>query len=187
MRLLIDPRQTAIDLVVKNGIGAEIGVHIGDFSSVILNMAKPKKLYLIDPWKYFSESTYKDSMYGGDRVTQKDMDGRYERVLKRFSAEISMGKVEVCRELSYEAAQHIKDGELDFVYIDGDHSYKGVAQDLRAYFPKVKKGGLIIGDDYSLGGWWKDGIVRAFNEFVVESNSIVEFKLAGQFAVRKLS
>ena len=51
----------------------------------------------------------------------------------------------------------------------------------------MKKGGLIIGDDYSLGGWWKDGIVRAFNEFVVESNSIVEFKLAGQFAVRKLS
>jgi hypothetical protein len=186
MRLLIDPRRTAIDMVIKNGVGVEVGVHIGDFSSVILDVAKPKKLFLIDPWKYFSDSVHKDSMYGGERVNQKDMDTRYERVLKRFNAQISSGKVEVFRELSVDAVHRFKNGELDFVYIDGDHSYESVIQDLRTFFPKVKTGGLIISDDYTLGGWWKDGVVRACNEFLLESRSLVEFKLAGQFAIRKL-
>jgi hypothetical protein len=187
MRLLIDPRQTAIDLVRKNGVGAEVGVHIGDFSATILNLAKPKKLFLIDPWKYFEDPAYKDSMYGGERVTQKDMDQRYEMVAKRFNREVGSGTVEIFREMSFDAAGRFQDGELDFVYVDGDHSYEGVSRDLKVFFPKVKVGGLIIGDDYNLGGWWKDGIVRAFNEFVVETKSFVEFKLAGQFAVRKLA
>jgi hypothetical protein len=187
MRLFIDERKAAIDLVARNGVGAEIGVHMGDFSSTILTLAQPTKLYLIDPWKYFPEPAYKESLYGGDRITQKDMDGRYERVVRRFAREISVGTIVVYRELSIMAAFRIKDGELDFVYVDADHSYEGVSQDLRAFFPKVKRGGLIIGDDYSLGKWWKDGVVRAFNEFVVESKSIIEFKFANQIVIRKLS
>jgi hypothetical protein len=187
MHLLVDARKAAIDLVRKNGVGAEVGVHLGDFSSTILTLARPKMLYLVDPWKYFPDPTYKDSMYGGERDIQKEMDGRYERVLKKFAREISKGTVKVYRELGVEAAQRMSDGELDFVYIDGDHSYEGVSHDLKSFFSKVKAGGLIIGDDYSLGGWWKDGIVRAFNEFVAETRSIVEFKMEGQFVVRKLT
>jgi Methyltransferase domain len=187
MRLMIDARKAAIDLVTKNGVGAEVGVHLGEFSSTILALARPQKLYLIDPWKHFPEPTYRQSMYGGERDIQKEMDARYEKVVLKFDREISSGTVKVCRELSVDAALRIGEGELDFVYIDGDHSYQGVSQDLKSFFPKVKKGGLIIGDDYSLGGWWKDGIVRAFNEFVVQSGSIVEFKMDGQFVVRKLS
>jgi len=39
--------------------------------------------------------------------------------------------------------------ELDFIYIDGNHSYKSAKEDILNYFPKVKIGGLISGDDYN--------------------------------------
>lgn len=186
MKAIIDHRRSIIDLVTKNGMGVEIGVHLGDFSSIILNIATPEKLYLIDPWKHFKDPDKSDSWYGGDNITQEIMDKRYEGVMKKFERQISSGKVEIYRELSVEAARHFSDAQLDFVYIDGDHSYEGVKNDLAAFFPKVKPGGLIIGDDYTLGAWWKDGVVRAFHEFLVESNTVIHAKLESQIAIRKL-
>jgi hypothetical protein len=50
----------------------------------------------------------------------------------------------------------------------------------------VKQHGLICGDDYSLGGWWGDGIVRAVHKFVSESPVKIELVLGSQFAIRKL-
>lgn len=40
------------------------------------------------------------------------------------------------------------DSYFDFVYIDGDHSYNGAKSDLRNYFSKVRRGGIIAGHDY---------------------------------------
>jgi hypothetical protein len=53
-----------LHVLPKGGSGAEIGVHLGDFSS-LLRWSKPRKLFLIDPWKYASGDQYKDSWYGG--------------------------------------------------------------------------------------------------------------------------
>jgi hypothetical protein len=135
MRILIDARRAAIDLATKNAVGAEVGVHLGEFSSVILSITRPKKLYLIDAWKYFSDPVYIESMYGGERDIQSVMDGRYETVLRKFNREITSGVVSVHREMSVDAARRIADAELDFLYIDGDHSYEGVSRDLKAFFP----------------------------------------------------
>lgn len=46
-----------------------------------------------------------------------------------------------------------KDDSVDFIYIDGDHSYSQVKRDLRDYFPKIKKGGIIAGHDYCEVAW----------------------------------
>ena len=187
MRLFVDPKRAAIDMVAENGIGAEIGVHLGDFSSLILTLARPRKLHLIDPWQHVADPNYRWSLYGGEHVTQQDMDARHALVLNKFAREIAAGTVEVHRRRSTDAASLLTDGELDFIYLDGDHTYDAVSSDLKAFFPKVRQGGLIIGDDYHLRGWWQDGVVRAFNEFIVTTKSMVEFKLAGQIVVRKLS
>ena len=48
---------------------------------------------------------------------------------------------------SVEAARRFPDESLDFVMIDGAHDYKSVRADVRAWFPKVKRGGLLAGDD----------------------------------------
>ena len=50
---------------------------------------------------------------------------------------------------SVSGANLFKDGELDFVYIDDDHSYNGVKRSFEAWFPKVRKGGIVSGHDYA--------------------------------------
>jgi predicted O-methyltransferase YrrM len=63
---------------------------------------------------------------------------------------------------SVKAAGKIADGALDFVFIDGDHSYEGVKRDLAAWLPKVKPGGWLMGHDY--GNKPDGGVKRAVDE-----------------------
>ena len=49
---------------------------------------------------------------------------------------------------SIDAASYIQPEELDFVFIDGDHSYRAVEEDLAAWEPLVKKGGIVAGHDF---------------------------------------
>ena len=90
------------------------------------------------------------------------------------------------RELSGAAAAQFPDDYFDFVYLDGDHTYDGVKTDIASYLPKVKSNGIIAGDDYAIGRWWGDGVIRAFNELIGSGNVRVEFKMDRQIAVRKL-
>jgi len=48
---------------------------------------------------------------------------------------------------SVEAAKNYEDGSVDFIYLDGDHSYGGLCRDIEAWLPKLKPGGVIAGDD----------------------------------------
>ena len=48
---------------------------------------------------------------------------------------------------SDKAAALYEDGTIDFLLIDGDHSYQGVYNDIINYLPKMRSGGLIVGDD----------------------------------------
>jgi len=66
--------------------------------------------------------------------------------------------------------KRFKDEELDFVYIDGNHEYSNVKKDIQLWYPKIKKGAYIAGDDYDwhLG----DDVKRAVNEFFVEYDII---------------
>jgi predicted O-methyltransferase YrrM len=49
---------------------------------------------------------------------------------------------------SLEAAQLFKDGSLDAVYIDADHSYPSAREDILTWKPKVRPGGILSGHDY---------------------------------------
>ena len=50
-----------------------------------------------------------------------------------------------------EAVKDFKDNSIDFVYIDGNHTYDYVTQDITEWSKKVRKGGIVSGHDY---GWW---------------------------------
>lgn len=171
--------------LASGGRFVEVGVHEGDFSARILEACRPEKLYLVDPWMVFTDEIYEPSWYG-TRVAQSEMDRRHRDVEARFSAEIARGEVEVMRAKSRDVVGTFADESLDFVYLDGDHSYEGTRFDTRAFAPKVKKGGFLVGDDYALDGWWKDGVVRAFHELLAEGDFIVEMKLDRQIALRRL-
>lgn len=60
-----------------------------------------------------------------------------------------------------EAAAHVADGSLDFVFIDADHRYESVNEDIAHWAPKVRKGGWVGGHDYN-EKW--PGVVRAVDE-----------------------
>jgi len=54
---------------------------------------------------------------------------------------------------------------VDYLYVDADHSYEGCLSDLRLWWPHLKTGGLIAGDDYDDPRW---GVTQAWDQFELE-------------------
>jgi len=179
-------RDILLKLAPPGGVYAEVGVYKGDFSQRTLEVARPSKLHLIDPWRLQTSEVDDTSLYGKGRgVSQDNMDAIYDGVSKRFEGPIKAGVVLLHRATSLEAAATFPEGYFDFIYIDGDHLYDAVKADLHAYFPKVKPGGYLADDDYKEPGWWGDGVERAADEFA-QQPGIKSFEVRGhQFWVRK--
>lgn len=127
---------------LKNGIFVEVGTWEGDFSYELLKQTDCKKVYCVDPYKHFEDSSYPDGM---NMLTQEQFDSKYDTVCKRFSQ--FGNRVEFIRKLSNDATIQFEDESLDFVYIDGNHDCKAVLLDILSWYPKVKKGGFLCGDD----------------------------------------
>jgi hypothetical protein len=162
-----DHREFLLQMLVKNSIGAEIGVYRGDFSDRILRMVHPRELHLIDPWKYEDSEIYKKALYGGKiKNGQNEMDEICESVRARFEPEIQSGRVKIHRDNSKDVLARFPDDYFDWLYIDGNHLYDFVRQDLELSFMKIKPGGYITGDDYLDAGWWQGGVRRAVDEFI---------------------
>jgi len=160
------PRTFLLQLLPPHSVGAEIGVHVGDFSAEILRVVNPARLHLIDPWQHHRGPEYQAMGYGGQlKFGQGEMDDRYEGVLSRFRRDRAAGRVIVHRGASVDVSAEFPEGYFDWVYIDGNHFYDFVKQDLERYYPKLKVGGYLAGDDY-MEGWWKDGVRRAVTEFI---------------------
>jgi predicted O-methyltransferase YrrM len=133
------------------GEGAEIGVQDGYFSRAILDVWKGRKLYSIDPWMEFASEEYIDIA----NIAQSEQENRYQgtvETLKRFGE-----RSHILRQTSEEAADRFREGQLDFAYLDAQHTYEAVKQDLALYYPKIKKGGVLAGHDY-LDGHLEQGI-----------------------------
>lgn len=156
------------------------------FSKKILQMLNPTKLYLIDPWICEQEDTFNQSIYG-KKTTQTNLDNIYQQVVNRFSQEINNGQVKICRGYSHEVCNNFEDNYFDWIYIDGNHQYEFVKKDLELYYPKIKIGGFITGDDYGEGGWWQGGVKRAVDEFIATKLvKVIKIK-NGQFLLTKVA
>ena len=125
------------------GVGVEVGTWQGGFSEGILDCPLIKKLYCVDPYKHFDNDEYPDGM---NDLSQYQFDDLFQSVSSRLVSRFG-DRVEFIRKLSTDAAAGFDDESLDFVYIDGNHDYKYVLSDLSAWYPKVKPGGFVCGDD----------------------------------------
>jgi hypothetical protein len=171
-----------LSLIPQGAIGAEIGVASGCFSYHVLLKKNPSKLYLIDPWIY---GLQKDVELNRTLEKQQQRDIQYQTVCEYFAP---FKNVEILRFKSEEAAVLFEDNYLDYVYIDGEHSYEAVMRDLTNYFPKIKVGGYLIGDDY---GW--TGIEPAVQDFLKAHKGFCKFgenpyqeKTGGQFVIKRI-
>jgi hypothetical protein len=174
-----------LHLIPKNSIGAEVGVWEGYTSEKLLTR-NPKLLYLIDPWStsgYDEPIKQNDSTFSVDNYYKRYQklaggantnsfnnyyDNVHSRVCKKFE---NLDNVKICRTTSSNWFETYNKDKLDWIYIDGDHSYIGVMNDLLGAMTVVKKGGIIIGDDYK----WdsekdKGGVKKAVNEFARKFN-----------------
>jgi hypothetical protein len=129
-------------------IGAEVGVLNGNTSHRILKARPQLTLYMIDPWR----PPRKDSEYyktGDDNShqTKEEFDKCYETA--KSKTEFAGDRAILMKQKSLTAVKKFEDKTLDFVFIDGDHSYKGVKEDIIAWLPKVKGTGFISGHDYN--------------------------------------
>jgi hypothetical protein len=94
-------------------------------------------------------------------VTNKEFEEIYNEAIKNVSEFAERAKI--IRDFSHSASELFEDQSLDLVYIDADHSYSGCYSDIKAWFPKVKPGGLICGHDYL------DANIPVIGEFGVKS------------------
>lgn len=79
--------------------------------------------------------------------------------------------VNIIKKDSVEASEMFQNETIDIIFIDADHSYEAVKKDLEAWYPKVKRNGIIAGHDY-LGDHWP-GVKKAVDEFFVDKNTTV--------------
>lgn len=87
--------------------------------------------------------------------------------------------VEVRHMKSEEAALLEQNESLDLVFIDADHTYEGCKKDIDLWWPKLKKGGVMLGHDY---GPHFEGVVKAVNERFGSPHDLSE----GEFAIWKV-
>jgi hypothetical protein len=142
-----------IDKYVKEDFTiCELGTWIGE-SSVLL-ARKCKFVYTVD----------------------LDMNGQLDGISKRdrfykkiYDYKIS-NKIQLIETYSSKASEYFENESLDLVYIDANHEYEYIKDDIIKWMPKVKKSGFLCGHDYDNGEWL--GVRQAVNEVLGEPDEI---------------
>jgi uncharacterized Rossmann fold enzyme len=147
----------------KNPKGAEIGVFAGELSRRLL--ARPDlTLLMVDSWKAGAGQAGLGDFHAELTQVQQDHYLGVTRSATDFAGERAQIRVLD----SLEAARHIPDDSLDFVFIDADHSYEACKADILAWLPKIKPSGFISGHDYDNPDFPMWGVKQAVTEIFGE-------------------
>jgi predicted O-methyltransferase YrrM len=149
---------------VKNGV--EVGVSGGRFSQSICARNPGIKFYGVDP---YSIEENNDNF-----KTQEDAEYAYATALRRCKAY----DYTLIRKTSAEGVKEFKDGSLDFVYLDGNHMYDHVIEDVRLWSKKVRVGGILSGHDYMLRNE-NCQVTEAINDYT-KANGIAPWIIFGR-------
>lgn len=143
----------------KDLVIAEIGVFEGDSTLSMFEYLDIKKAYLIDPY----DAVIANNINTRDGINSKLHNSLFEQTKDRLSK--YSDKIVWLRGMSELMYTEIADNELDFIFIDGGHTYDAVYKDLILYYQKVKMGGVIAGDDFS-NRFRSDnfGVIEAVND-----------------------
>lgn len=138
-------REDLLKVLPKGGHAAEIGVWEGEYSHRILDVCKPEKLHLIDPWQFMPE--FRNTCFG--RLKNEHlMDEKFAAIVETFGHD---PRIVIHRATSEAALSRLPDHSLDWVYVDGNHNEPYVSNDIALCLQKVKACGVIAGDDFN----WK--------------------------------
>ncbi len=125
--------------------GAELGVWYGETFKYLINNCKDLRLFGVDLYAQQPDNVGPQRYIPGEDGHLWKHEEYYADV-KSF-CDASNGRATIYRGYTNEASKLIEDESLDFVFIDADHSFRGVDGDITHWMPKVKKGGYVIGHD----------------------------------------
>jgi hypothetical protein len=160
MKEISDPRQSTYNFLnkhYKDGVYCELGVWYSDNIKGFLANCTPSKLYAVDVFEDVNIIT----------VTNCATHDQYSEMYKIIKElESTNSNLEIIKDFTTNASKLVEDNSLDFIYIDSDHSYEGVVEDLLNWVTKVKKGGIISGHDhFEYTSGYAFGVVKAVAEF----------------------
>ena len=125
-------------------VGVEVGVQRGMYSEIICKANPQMKVYGVDPWRMYPTAKATETRTA-DATPQKDVDGWYQDTLRRMAI---YPNYQIIKESSMMGVKKFEDNSIDFVYIDADHGYNFVMEDISEWYKKLRKGGIISGHDY---------------------------------------
>ena len=190
-------REELYKTLPSNATVAEIGVDTGKNAAVINRISSPKELYLIDPWDSYevlSAGYTDDPMYhraaaqwalppvipGRCVEARRDGAGREFKIVA-YSVDVKKRKEEaykyfadkdnvtILEKHSTEASKMFENHYFDWIHIDASWEYEDMKALLAYWLPKIKKGGYITGDQFSLDDFNKwPGVHGAIIEFIIK-------------------
>ncbi len=120
-----------------NGKAVEIGAYSGEGTEVISKYFK--EVLAVDPWI----NGYDLNDVASHQCPMKFVFEAFQNRTK------GLGNVSFSRGKSLDALEFVGNESLDLVYVDGDHRYEAVVADIQGWKPKLRKGGVLAGHDWS--------------------------------------
>jgi len=151
-------------------VGVEVGVAEGFHSEILLDGNPNLELYCVDPWHK------EDGYHSYHNMRLKTFETVARDKLSRFG-----DRVHFVKDISMSAVHNFEDQSLDFVYIDGAHDFRHIAEDISEWILKIKPGGILYGHDFTtiVSGRWHchvEDVVIAY----AKSHLITPFFVLGQ-------
>lgn len=115
--------------------GVEVGSALGWTTRHVLNSCPKLEQYIVaDDWRPVTEINWGPFIVNNMKEQFMNNIGNHP-------------KLKILEGVSWELAEQIEDGSLDFVFIDASHDYESCKRDIEAWAPKVRKGGVLSGHD----------------------------------------
>ncbi|MCY0096399.1 class I SAM-dependent methyltransferase [Hoeflea ulvae] len=184
---VLDPRferrRPILNYIPKWKRGAEIGVFTGQFSELLIQIAKPIKYFAVDPWELaFGEHFPNWGEYTANGTLSTE--AAYQAASHRLSR---FPEVEIVTSKGVEWINSLDESSLDWAYVDSTHQYEPTLAELNALATKLAPDGILFGDDC----WCRRehrhyGVFRAVRDFCRQNNfEIMLMDHAGQWAARR--
>ena len=153
-------------------VTAEVGCGYGQHSKQILRDTNVSKHYMIDQYKFYPNDGFSEGIK--NIQSTQTLDEKFDDfciIVQNQVLEFG-DRCTFIHKPSIEASKDVSDNSLDAIFVDANHEFKYVLEDLYAWWDKVKPGGVMAGDDY-----WMNDVKRAVHFFATDKNVEVNFRI----------
>lgn len=153
-------RKEFIQMLAERGAvnGIEVGTDHGQYAKQLFEGIPNLKLSCVDSWSPYTE--------GNEVHDQANVDQIYEEAKNRLAPY----NCKIMRMTSMEAVRWVPDESLDFVFLDANHEYEYVLEDIIEWTKKVKVGGIVAGHDYKVDPVRNYGVIEAIQKYTSDNH-----------------